>query len=156
MIKQLSSNISVKFTRGKIDNWLVVVQHPVYPKAPTDTWYFTKLVELQENHPQFNVYEDFVTIWTETDRHVENHVLDIIEQLSAKYDYPTDAELIFLILYATMIAEENRAGTMLGSRIKRLGVHMLFFEGMTPEEAANASRGLKWPQIRDMCIDRGF
>jgi hypothetical protein len=55
-----------------------------------------------------------------------------------------------------MIAEERKAGTRLGKRIKRLGVHKFLIEKKTVTEAANFMRGMGWRQIDAMCKERGF
>jgi hypothetical protein len=55
-----------------------------------------------------------------------------------------------------MLAEEKKAGTRLGKRIKRLGVHKLLIEKRTVDEAANFMRGMNWRTIDTMCKERGF
>ena len=55
-----------------------------------------------------------------------------------------------------MLAEENKAFTRLGKRIKRLGMHKLLIENETVADAANFMRGMGWRQIDAMCKERGF
>lgn len=55
-----------------------------------------------------------------------------------------------------MIAEERKAGTRLGKRIKRLGIHMLLIENIPVREAANFMRGMGWRDIARLCEERGF
>ena len=55
-----------------------------------------------------------------------------------------------------MIAEENKAFTRLGRRIKRLGVYGLLLEDMSVEHAADFTRGMRWKDIAAMCSERGF
>lgn len=55
-----------------------------------------------------------------------------------------------------MIAEENKAGTVLGKRIKRLGVHQVLLENISPRIAANFSRGMRAKEIIGECIKRKF
>lgn len=55
-----------------------------------------------------------------------------------------------------MIAEENKANTQLGKRIKRLGIHQLLKEKFTVEEAAKFSYGKKANILKDECQSRGF
>ncbi len=54
------------------------------------------------------------------------------------------------------IAEERKAGTRLGKRIKRLGIHMLLIENTPVQEAANFMRGMRWRDIARLCEERGF
>lgn len=55
-----------------------------------------------------------------------------------------------------MVAENLKANTRLGKRIKRLGVHQLLFENRTVLDAANFMRGMGWREIAGMCEERGF
>ena len=55
-----------------------------------------------------------------------------------------------------MVAEEKKAGTRLGKRIKRLGVYKLLVENLSVEESANFMRGMNWRQIDALCRERGF
>jgi hypothetical protein len=55
-----------------------------------------------------------------------------------------------------MVSEENYPNTILGKRIKRLGVHQLLFDGMTAEEAANWSRDKPWRELDKASKDWGF
>ena len=55
-----------------------------------------------------------------------------------------------------MVAEENKQFTKLGKRIKRLGIHQILQENLDVAKAAQYSRGMKWREIHDECIERGF
>ena len=80
-----------------------------------------------------------------------------IETLSKSYgQYEFNAEGIFTILYAAMIAEENKENSILGKRIKRLGVHMLLIDKEPVDYAANFMRGMNWKELDKMCKKRGF
>ena len=63
---------------------------------------------------------------------------------------------IFSILYMGMLAEENKAHTRLGKRIKRLGMHKLLIENESVDTAANFMRKMKWYEIDSLCRSRGF
>jgi hypothetical protein len=65
-------------------------------------------------------------------------------------------ENIFGILYAGMIAEEQKDKKILGKRIKRLGVHQVLVELVDPKIAANYSRGKRWSDLDIECKQRGF
>jgi hypothetical protein len=74
-------------------------------------------------------------------------------------DYQEDrqkVEILFTILYAAFISEENKATTKLGKRIKFLGIHQILIEGISPEIAAHFSRGMPWQNISELCKNRGF
>ena len=74
----------------------------------------------------------------------------IIKRFNDKLD------MLFTILYMGMIAEERKANTRLGKRIKRLGVHMLLLEGREVDDAANCMRGMNWREIDALCKARKF
>ncbi len=80
-----------------------------------------------------------------------------IDEISESYgEIALEFSKIFTILYMGMLAEENKEGTRLGKRIKRLGVHKLLLEGQTVNESANFMRGMNWRQIDALCKERGF
>lgn len=60
------------------------------------------------------------------------------------------------ILYLAMIAEENKEHSILGKRIKRLGVHILLKDGKSVEESATFMKGMGWRKLDAMCSERGF
>ena len=60
------------------------------------------------------------------------------------------------VLYLAMIAEERKANTKLGKRIKRLGVHKLLFDGGNVSNSANFMRGMGWREIDALCRQYGF
>jgi hypothetical protein len=86
----------------------------------------------------------------------------LVVNIAAKYQQaPNDSletEIIFTILFAAMVAEENKANTRLGAKIKRLGVHQVLMDTppISSRIAANYSRGMKWQEINKECSDRGF
>lgn len=156
LVKRFTPDTALYFVEGDFDNWCIHIEHPHYPQRPKDSWYFARLAEYGKALGPDVVYEDFVSYYNETSNRVENYILDIIEELSAKYPDPMEAELTHVILYMGMIAEENKKFAVLKSRIKRLGVHQVLMEDYSPESAANASRGVHWLDLNEMCLDRGF
>ena len=80
-----------------------------------------------------------------------------ISTLSASYgDNALAVDVVFTILYMAMIAEERKAYTKLGKRIKRLGIHALLIENVPVNSAANFMRGMGWREIDNLCRQRGF
>lgn len=76
-----------------------------------------------------------------------------------KRDFPEhelEMSIDFSILYAGMIAEENKEFSYLGKRIKRLGVYQTIYQVLTPEESANFSRGKKYRVLDALCRSLGF
>ena len=56
----------------------------------------------------------------------------------------------------TMVAEENKAYTRLGKRIKRLGVHIYLIDNESLDYSVNFMKGMGWRQIDKLCKERGF
>lgn len=102
------------------------------------------------------VYDDFCALYDKVTASEDPAVFDWIETITASYPNPKEAEVVFGILYMTMISEENKANAILKKRIKRLGVHQVLKEGMRPEIAAEFSKGKKVPELALECHSRGF
>ncbi len=74
-------------------------------------------------------------------------------------DYGNDSlemDILFTIIYAGMVAEENKANMVLKKRIKRLGMHQSLIENTPADYAANFSKGKKWRELDTLCRQRGF
>jgi hypothetical protein len=65
-------------------------------------------------------------------------------------------EIWFNVLYAGMVAEENKEHALLKKRIKRLGMHQVLLENMEPEKAALFSKGKKWTELDKLMKEKGF
>lgn len=148
----------LEYDWGGFDKWCVYLKRPNevrYP--PKDVDYFSRLKKYAETHGAQKVYDDFVSIYNKTTKEVSDAVFADIKELAKGYGADeTDLAIDFSIMYMGMIAEENKARTMLGKRIKRLGVHQVLIEGMDYSEAANYSRGMGWRFIDKECKTRGF
>ena len=65
-------------------------------------------------------------------------------------------EIWLNVLYAGMIAEENKKNAILKKRIKRLGMYQVLIEQMPPEQAAVFSKGKKWKELDQLMATKGF
>lgn len=158
IVKQFDDGSYLEYASGKFDAWCVYMVNPAkkFRAPPLDTQYFTFLQNQADTFGD-KVYADFVSIYDATGKEVEQSVLSLIEQIAATYgDKAVEFSKIYTILYMAMIAEERKAFTRLGKRIKRLGVHKLLIEKVNVNEAANFMRGMGWRQIDAMCKERGF
>jgi hypothetical protein len=157
-IMTMTNGSKISFGRGRFDGWCIYVERVDKPDEkfffPLDSWYFAEMARIDSYEP--GVYEDFVKIYNETNKKVDKKVLEMIVELAGKYTENHLVELIYAILYAGMIAEENKYGTKLGKRIKRLGMYQTLVEKLDPNDAANFSRGMKWQEIDEQCQRRGF
>jgi len=153
IVKKFKDGSEIGFGKGRFDDFCVYLDN----KPPLDVHYFTRLYELKEIYGGSNIYNDFVYIYELVTKKLESAVLENITHISQKYkDDITRMDKIFTILYMAMIAEENKANTKLGKKIKRLGVHQILIENLTPNISANYSKGMKWREIEKECKERGF
>jgi len=157
-IKRFSDDSLLEFDRGNFDDWCIFLTRPAHPRfAPKDWQYFTRLQQLTAVYGKEKVYADFVIVFDGTNKILNAELLDRITAFSS--DYAQDAlraDIVFTLLYAGMLAEENKTFAPLGKRIKHLGVYQVVREGMRPREAATFSVGRPWRELADLCHERGF
>ena len=157
-IKVLSNGILLAFGRGRFDHWCVYMLKPGKKwYAPRDRQYFKALKVLGDKVGAEKVYHDFVAVYERTTGKLEPSVIGLIDRLAA--DYGEDAEVVelwFTVIYAGMVAEENKKHAILKKRIKRLGIHQLLAENMAPEKAASFSRNKREWMLDILCQRRGF
>jgi hypothetical protein len=150
LIKHVRQRNLVEFDKGAFDGWCVYLTRHGQPRfAPKDVEYFTILKEMGEKHGFKKIYDDFVKFYIPTNRTIDGQTLNLITQITN--DYNNDAEemdIWFTVIYAGMIAEENKANTKLGKRIKRLGMHQLLIENKEPAYAAGFSKGKKYGDLK--------
>jgi hypothetical protein len=157
LIKTFTDGSRIEYDTGNFDGWCVYVIENNQRNAPKDEEYFGELQALSRIYPGQQIYDDFVRIYNETNSTISPHVLRLIEELSARYQ--TDAlhiEKLFTILYAGMVAEENKDKAILKKRMKRLGVYQILVENIPPSIAANFSKGKNWRELTAECTERGF
>jgi hypothetical protein len=157
-IKTFVDGSLLEFDQGEFDDWCVYLTRPGTQRhAPKDIEYFSDIHNYAKKYSSKMIYDDFVVIYAATGKQIENHVLRLIENLAKKFvENSLDIEIIFTILYAGMVAEENKRFTRLGKRVKRLGLFQTLFDGMLPSQAAIFSKGKSWRDIAIECQKRGF
>lgn len=150
IVKHLANNKTVVFDRGGFDDWCVYVVEPGgRRKAPYDREYFSELLGISRHYEHGRVYADFVRFYEPTAAVIDQEVLGLIDQLVATYrsEHQKRVEQWFAVIYAGMIAEENKQHAKLKKRIKRLGMYQVLMEGLAPEEAANFSKNRPWREL---------
>lgn len=157
-IKCFGDGTRLVYSSGKFDDWCVFLIDSFGNRCPLqDRHYFTWLLNLGKKYGNSLVYEDFVSVYNNTNSILDQNVMLKITCLSKKYGCDSlFVDKLFTILYATMVAEENKRFTKLGKRIKRLGVSMLLNESLSVDYSVNASRNKSWREISSMCFARGF
>lgn len=150
LIKNLRDNKKVVFDNGRFDAWCVyIVESEGNRKAPLDTVYFAELQKIASHYEAGKVYYDFVRIYNLTNRNIDKTILALIDEIVETYS-EEDKKMIeqwFTVIYAGMIAEENKERTKLGKRVKRLGMYQTLVLNMSANDAANFSKGKKWREL---------
>ena len=158
LIKSFSNGSRLEFDQGGFDAWCVYFVRPDGSRtAPKDIDYFRQLQQLGDHWGRERLYADFVRIYDLTTAILDTRVLDLISVLSAAYG--RDAlrlEILLTTVYAGMLAEENKRHAVLKKRVKRLGMHQVLMEDITPEVAATFSRKRRAADIGRDCLTRGF
>jgi hypothetical protein len=157
-LNSFSNGGFIEFDSGCFDGWCVFVTTTGSKRfAPTDVQYFARLKKLSEKFGPQKIYDDFVVIFNRTTKVVEPKVFELITVLSRFYDADAaEIELWLNVIYAGMIAEENKENAILKKRIKRLGMHQVLIDGISPEEAAVFSKGKKWKELDEIMRTKGF
>lgn len=157
-IKDFPDGAFLEYDHGQFDEWCVYMNQPNGTRRPPlDRDYFAQLQEYAAQYGVDRIYQDYVRVYNLVKKDVNKADLAEITNIAA--DYGEDAlevDKIFSILYMAMIAEEKKAYTKLGKRIKRLGVHKLLIEGNTVRQSADFMRGMDWKEIDALCRERGF
>jgi len=158
LIKIVRGRNKIEFDKGSFDDWCVFLTRPAQNRyAPKDTEYFTILRRLADIHCAIKIFNDFCSFYKDTDTQLNPGILDYISLISDSYG--ADAEEIdiwFTVIYAGMVAEENKTSTKLRKRIKRLGMHQLLIEDLGADYAAHFSRGKKWQELESIMKARGI
>lgn len=158
LIKEIRDGSIVEFDRGSFDDWCVYLTRPNETKfAPKDIQYFTELKNLGMEYGSEKIYNDFVKIYQKTTNTINENVNELITELSLTYkDDSLIIDVWFSVIYGGMIAEENKKYAILKKRIKRLGLHQVLIDGLSPSISANFSRGKKWRELDKICKEKGF
>lgn len=126
-------------------------------KPPRDVVYFGHLVGLGARHGNDHIYREFCRIYSVTTAEFNPAIAaDILARAKLYGQDEAVFAFCFGCIYLAMIAEANKAGTRLGKRIKRLGVHQMLCEGLPVDVAANFSRGQRWDVLDQLCRSKGF
>ena len=159
LVKNLANNRSVIFDKGKFDDWCVyIVESNGYKKAPFDETYFSDLYQISQKYINNKVYNDFVQIYNLTTQRIDESVLHLIDTSIKTYKEEDQilVEQWMTVLYAGMIAEENKIRAILKKRVKHLGMYQVLILGIPAKEAAKFSYGKSWRELDSIMREYGF
>ena len=159
LVKNLRNNRTVVFDTGRFDNWCVfLVENNGYRIAPLDKIYFEELYHISKKYPTNKVYSDFVSIYHITTKNIDSKALILIDEIVETYKAvdKITVEQWFAVIYAGMIAEENKEKAILKKRVKRLGMYQVLVLACPADEAAIFSKGKKWKELDALMKAYGF
>ena len=156
IVASIDKSTKIVFDTGKFDNWCVYIIDDHKKYAPKDLEYFTEIQFIAKSYPSNKVYTDFLKFYRHTTAEVNPIIIDLIKEIS--YSYIAEHQFIilkwFTVIYAGMVAEENKEKAILKKRIKHLGIYQLLVEGLKPEVATNFSKGKSWKELNKLMIDK--
>ena len=138
------------FDFGTFDEYCVYVADEYNKKrAPKDYEYFRFFLQLANVYGNDKVYNDFLTIYHLTDKTINQDVRDVIDKIVLTYneDVRDEVEENLSVIWGGMIAEENKDKTFLGKRVKHLGMYQVLMGILSPEDAAEFSKGKPWGEL---------
>lgn len=158
LLKQFRDGSFIEYTRGSFDDWCIVLNLTDKRYAPKDVEYFSSLKECSKIYGVEKLIKFFVDVYDYTNKCIRYDMFDAIERRCEREFTKHSLELtrVYSIIYAGMVAEENKLNAILGKRIKRLGVWQLLCCGLSAFEAANFSSGKKWRELDKLCKSYGF
>ena len=151
-----SNNYLFWFDEGNIDEWCV---YCVKPNNRTwfayDSEYFTFIKRMSKRYGSEKVYDDFVYLYDTVGFDYDFDTgKSVCEEISGHYG--GCSEHFWCWLWMTMVAEERKENAILGKRIKRLGIYNLLFDGYKMRHVIQYMRGMKWTELDELMIERGF
>ena len=139
------------YERGRIDNFLVSFYTENDQKAvsPTDIDFMNFLIGINNPKETWAILLDLA-------KQIRGPQTRLVDLNIKSVNQDINEEKMFSAIAAAMIAEENKARSILKKRIKLLGFHQILFQGLTPQQAANWSKGKGWREIDAECKRLGF
>lgn len=154
-VKVVTPNCEFEFGRGNFDNYCIYrkKENGVRGK-PKDYEYFAKLKAFGKKYGYANIYKDLLSIYQKTTKHFNPQIGDILYKVCVdKYGENDGADISveYITVYMGMVAELNKEHSIVGSRVKMLGLYQTLMCGMLPKNAADFSRGMSASDINKIC-----
>lgn len=146
----------MEFGQGKFDKWCVHTTRPNGTKwYAKDYEYLYWIQKLGKDYGKDNVYTDFLRVYDVSVFDYDDSIAyNVIQEVDKHYHKPT--EQWWSLFYKTMVAEERKENTILGKRIKRLGVYNVLFDNYSAKYTARYMRGMDWQDLDDLMYQRGI
>lgn len=144
------------FGKGDFDDYCVYVErkNKLYPWFRDET-YFRWLKRLSKKYGKELVYNDFKyvyeNVYVGVDKEVPNRIIREIDE-----HYPEQTQQWWGLFFMTMLAEEHKENTILGKRIKHLGVYNLLIDEYSIQYIVTYMRDMYWMDLDDLMYERGI
>ena len=123
-----------------------------------DRWYIFPQIEKKYSKEvgDKKVWDDFMKIANKTSYKFNGRVVSQVNNISISYDNPLDVFKTYCILYMSMISEECKENTILGKRIKMLGVYNTVIDKYPIKYIVKYMRGKSVDYLKKLCVERGI
>ena len=158
IIKRIRNKKKVFFDVGKFDKYCVYIGDDYGRReALKDGEYFKFFHNIKPIYGN-KIFQDFQEIYEATTRKIDKDVRLLIDNITSTYneEHQENVEKYLTIMYGGMVAELNKENTMLGKRIKMLGMYQVLKENIEPDVAANYSRNMHWGDLDKIMKERGI
>lgn len=152
---RLKDGTRIWFGKGNFDDWCVFVKEKGEIKCYTDKDYFNVIKSLSKIYGVEMVYDDFKTIYFSVNEQFDIHKMVSKCESVAKH-YAEKTLKWWIVLYMTMVAEENKKNKILGKRIKHLGIYNILFDKYEIDYVTTYMNGMKWYELNKLMNERGI
>ena len=150
VLRMFSDTTLLLYDRGSFDEYRVSFYNDKlhHRSSPNDAQFFTFFLKMGNNA---KVWQLIVDLAAQINKHTEFQNINL-----PKLSGSLKEEKVFSALAAAMMAEERKAKSKLGRRVKLLGCHQVLIQKIAPRVAAKWSRGKPWKEIAAECEKWGF
>ena len=172
-------NLCIFFARGKIDNWCAYVakrdeDRKWHLYAPKDKFYFERIFYVAYNQDKaypnrkqspfqriYNEVMHIAEIMFFDPTHVSEEICNEIDRIVISYTeeneiYQDMLKLALYEIYYGMIAEENKEGTILGRKIKMLGLYDMLINRKGINVSCDCNRNVPVGVLMTECNNIGY
>jgi len=156
---EFSNKQRIEFRQGKFDSWCIfVIAKDGSETIPLDIELFQELKKFGSMCENLRIYSEILQVYTLSGKNINRDVLGKIVEISIRHDEKNVEfiKILYTKFHYAFVAEENKARTVLGKRVKMLGIYQVLIENFSPDDAANFSKGMSGKAIVDLCTARGF
>lgn len=156
VIIDTDNGFHLEFGKGNFDDYCVYVsRNNVNFHWLKDEEYFRWLKGLSKRYNVELVYNDFKYVYDNVYVGVTSEIANkVIREVDRHYREHT--QQWWSIYFMTMLAEELKENSILGKRIKHLGVYNFLFDKYPISYIVRYMRGMYWEDLDELMNERGI